>query len=215
MSIRLWEDYLAKPFVVNDDNNLAIKNYFAMSNIQPLRHELQIDGVLNNSVHSHRRADFALMLAMMSDDVLDQVQFQLAEERTDIVVDEEKRLRKELNLPEKRCSLFSQTEKFDFHRKAECLKKGGVSAIKLADYLRPEAINLKDDFTTIDESVLENCSLHTRTKLNKTSLADFGDYEKHGEIKKDETRLYEWLDNFDAEKPIKLTRYKEQLAQSA
>ena len=97
--------------------------------------ELQLDCRLNNAVSSGDRADFALLLSMISQDVCDAPQFcdQVSATQNDNL-----RSRFELQKPQEQ---FSKAEDFDrASALSELLHQGSINDVFLSNCLKPEPL---------------------------------------------------------------------------
>ncbi len=103
---------------------------------QMLVDEMQLGDRLNQDVHSADRADFALMLAMLSQDVTDHAEFDPATEQEKTEAD----LRAKFGLPP---AVKSYAEQSDFKRASEIsdmFSSDGIHSVFLAHCLRDEPL---------------------------------------------------------------------------
>lgn len=133
-----------------------------------LLHELQLGEQLNQSVQETRRADFTLMLAMLTEDVREQSQFLLPQTpATSPKALTNTAFRKEFNLPEKApLALTSLTELTQFNQ-VQSIIDNNLADIHLTNALQPKPLAFRDDKTHIDRQILENTSLLTQLKHNQ------------------------------------------------
>ncbi|WGW01195.1 VC2046/SO_2500 family protein [Vibrio sp. YMD68] len=133
--------------------------------------ELQFGSGINHAVHAGRRADFALILSMFSDDVRDNTPIEKIE--TPEITDQTLRKRFELQpLQQLRSDQYS----YDISAaQANAFHYGGMASAKLNHYLTPEVLAyLPEDTHDLPEEVYHNLSGHHRRQLtenkNKTLI---------------------------------------------
>ncbi|WP_341660646.1 VC2046/SO_2500 family protein [Vibrio sp.] len=127
--------------------------------------ELQFGDGINHAVHEGRRADFALILSMFSDDVRDNTPI---EKVTEIDTTEEAlRRRFELSQPQE---LRSNQESYPVAAtQAELFHTSGLPSAKLSHYLKPDALAyLPEDTFNLPEDIYHNLSGHQRRQLGET-----------------------------------------------
>ncbi|WP_100754074.1 VC2046/SO_2500 family protein [Vibrio salilacus] len=124
--------------------------------------ELQFGTGINHAVHEGRRADFALILSMFSDDVRDNTPIEKLEQ----VDSSEQALRKrfELQMPQ---SLRSDQGSYQQSaQQAELFHSAGLPSAKLCHYLKPDALAyLPEETHDLPEEVYHNLSGHHRRML--------------------------------------------------
>ena len=124
--------------------------------------ELHLSSGINHAVHEGRRADFALLVSMFSNDVRDNTPVeQLA---TVDITDKFLRQRFDLQSPQQLKSdqssyQISAQQSHQFHH-------GGLASAKLAHYLVPEVlVYLPEQTHDFPEEVYHNLSLHQQKQL--------------------------------------------------
>ncbi|KGY08142.1 VC2046/SO_2500 family protein [Vibrio sinaloensis] len=126
--------------------------------------ELQFGTSINHAVHEGRRADFALILSMFSDDVRDNTPVEKIEqpELTENV------LRQRFELPEPQ-PLRSDQSSYDISAtQASLFHSAGLPSAKLSHYLKPDALTyLPEDTHNLPEEVYHNLSGHQRRQLGE------------------------------------------------
>ncbi|WP_448211505.1 VC2046/SO_2500 family protein [Colwellia sp. MEBiC06753] len=127
---------------------------------QLLSHELQLDESLNTSIHQARRADFSLLLAMLTDDVSAHSQFQLPKTVDDEITVDDAKLRRLFDLPHPQALALNELKDIDQFNQAEQIASGLMTAIKLNDALTPKPLSFRNDKTHIDSNVMANTSIH-------------------------------------------------------
>ncbi|WP_070967286.1 VC2046/SO_2500 family protein [Vibrio sonorensis] len=127
-----------------------------------LINELQCGSGINHAVHEGRRADFALILSMFSNDVRDNTPVEQlnAKEITESL------LRERFEIPPPQ-PLRSDEESYPISAKqAELFHGAGMSSAKLSQYLHPEPLcYLPTDTFDLPEEVYHNLSGHQRQHL--------------------------------------------------
>lgn len=140
-----------------------------MLETQTLTHEFQLGNSLNKSVQQTRRADFALMLAMLTDDVREHSQFLVPE--TELSEDEvtTELLRKEFELPKAQPLGIDSTASLDKYNQAELVNSKLQASIRLNDALTPLPIAFRDKAKHIPTVVLANTSIHCQERALNTT----------------------------------------------
>lgn len=129
--------------------------------------ELQLGEKLNQCVHSHRRADFALMLSMLTDDVRAQSQFKLPQTVQDIKEVTEQTLRKRFDLPEKERLALRDLIEIDEFSQANLVQEQHLTTLHLQQALKPKPLAFRDDKHFITTNVMENTSLYCQQQHKK------------------------------------------------
>lgn len=127
-----------------------------------LINELHIGTGISHAVQHGRRADFALLMAMFSDDVRDNTPVeQIAQvEQTDAA------LRQRFGLQTPQALRNDQSSYAVSARQAELFHQGGLASAKLSHYLQPEVLTyLPEDTQDLPEEVYLNLSGHERRHL--------------------------------------------------
>jgi hypothetical protein len=149
-----------------EHNEMIISNdKLDLSATDVLLHELQLGEQLNESVVQTRRADFSLMLAMLTEDVREQSQFILP--KTDQPTDSDtsnSALRKEFNLPPKASLGLSSTDDIVQFNQAKSIQDNNVADIRLTNALRKKPLAFRDNRLHIETEVLQNTSLLCQLK---------------------------------------------------
>ena len=150
-----------------------------------LVHELQLGDKLNESVHSARRADFSLLLAMLTDDVQSHSQFLLPQTvcKANVVNDEV--LRKEFELPDKAPLALDDRHSIASFNQAELINENRLSELHLSNVLSPKPLAFRNDARHISHDVLTNTSLYCQKKYSQQ--------KNNLQVSSDDTRL-----SFDA-----------------
>ena len=140
------------------DNNLLI-------------HELQLGEQLNACVHSKRRSDFSLLLAMLTDNVKEHSQFFVPETVKKIVSSTDESLRKEFKLPNKVELGVKAGDSLAHFNQANLIKNNNLTDIHLLNALQPKPLAFRDDNSHIEFDVLSNTSLYCQKKMQQSRAA--------------------------------------------
>jgi hypothetical protein len=136
-----------------------------------LLHELQLVDQLNHSVQDTRRADFSLLLAMLAEDVREQSQFLLPQEKSAPTKEQTNSvLRKKFNLPEKLPLALARGEDVIKFNQAQHLTDNHLIELRLSDVLQPKPLTFRDDKQFISSQIVDNTSLLTQLKLQQLSF---------------------------------------------
>ena len=157
-----------------------------------LINEIQLGNQLGQAVHRNQRGDFALMLSMMSQNVLDQAAFALPSDSPGADDMDEERLRQVLGLAAKPVFAAGEESAMDAILLGVDLHTEGLTEVKLKGYLNPEPLALVDDVMHIESQVLGNCE---QTVMQRHFMKDVKIAEK---LEHNEAGLYEVLEDLHA-----------------
>ncbi|MGB2739539.1 MAG: VC2046/SO_2500 family protein [Cognaticolwellia sp.] len=129
-----------------------------------LVHELQLGEQLNESVHSERRSDFSLMLAMLTEDVKAHSQFTLPLSQIPEKTTSSEQLRKHFQLPDEAPLALKNVEEISRFNQAQLIEKQHLEDLRLANTLHPKALAFRDDAKYISQQVMTNTSLYCQQK---------------------------------------------------
>jgi len=136
-----------------------------LSASRALLHELQLGEQLNESLGETRRADFALMLAMLAPDVREQSLFFLppgsASKSTDL---DNARLRKFFELPENAPLALKNHDEISTFNQAEMLEEKGLESLHLTNAMMPRPLAFRDNAEHIPSNIMTNTSLYCQLK---------------------------------------------------
>lgn len=132
-----------------------------------LVHELQLGEQLNASVHHQRRADFSLLLAMLTDDVRAHSQFKLPLSQLDEKTTTTAQLRKYFQLPNEAPIALKDLEDIATFNQADLIQKQQLEQLRLTNTLKPKAIAFRDDAAYINQQILSNTSLYCQQKYQQ------------------------------------------------
>ncbi|MGL1957416.1 MAG: VC2046/SO_2500 family protein [Colwellia sp.] len=140
---------------------------------EPLLHELQLGEQLNKSVHQARRADFSLMLAMLTEDVREQSQFALpVNDQFSSTEVSDTRLRKLFNLPAKVPLSLKNMAQINLYNQGQSIAGNDVLAVKLNDVLVPRPLAFRNNPKHIDTDILNNTTLVCQLKHKQQKSAE-------------------------------------------
>ncbi len=125
-----------------------------------LVHELQLGEQLNECVHTKRRSDFSLMLAMLTDDVRAHSQFLVPQAQIEDKQPTDSALRKHFSLPEPAALAIKNIDELEQFNQAQLVHQQRIAELKLTDALAPKALAFRDDAKHIPHDVLSNTSLY-------------------------------------------------------
>ncbi|MDC5848962.1 VC2046/SO_2500 family protein [Vibrio europaeus] len=126
--------------------------------------ELQFGAGINHAVHEGRRADFALILSMFSDDVRDNTPL----EKVDEIDTSEQALRKKFELQAPQQLRSDQSSYQVSATQASLFHSSGLPSTKLSHYLTPDALTyLPEDTHNLPEEVYHNLSGHQRRAMGE------------------------------------------------
>ncbi|BCN23658.1 VC2046/SO_2500 family protein [Vibrio alfacsensis] len=140
--------------------------------------ELQFGNGINHAVHDGRRADFALIMSMFSNDVRDVVPVEEVQEtKTSDDI-----LRHQFGLSQPQV-LRSDSSSYDIAaEQAKQFHSAGLPSAKLSHYLKPDALTyMPQDTFDLPEEVYHNLSGHERRSLgkrNKSLIPEAGLYNQ-------------------------------------
>ncbi|WP_286267204.1 VC2046/SO_2500 family protein [Thalassotalea atypica] len=162
-----------------------------------LIHELQLGETLNKCIHSKRRADFSLMLAMLVEDAREFSQFKTPLTQDSTTDCTEQQLRKQFELPDKEPLSLTDFAQISHFNQASQLSEKQLFVMKLNDALSPKPLCFRDDKHFIETNIKSNTSLYCQHKLE-------ADDEKA--VRREAFNANEWL------KSVKNTRVQSIIA---
>lgn len=133
-------------------------------NLTALLHELQLGEQLNESVHQARRADFSLMLAMLSHDVREQSQFILPKHKETKRQLDDVTLRKHFDLPESAPLAIKDLKEINTYNQGKSIAENDVATIRLSNSLAPKPLAFRDDVNHVAHQVMSNTTLVCQAK---------------------------------------------------
>lgn len=137
-----------------------------------LINETQLGEQLNESLHSARRSDFSLMLAMLTDDVMAHGQFHQPETKKEQPLSSESLLRKSLHLPKEVPLALAPTDNLSIYNQAAQVEANQTSDIHLQNALHPVPLAFRDDVNHIPTDVLTNTSIYCQLKQSKKNKTE-------------------------------------------
>ncbi|MFD2166895.1 VC2046/SO_2500 family protein [Thalassotalea euphylliae] len=131
-----------------------------------LIHEHQLGETLSKCIHQERRADFSLMLAMLTDDIREHSEFLLPEHAPDTTDDETtSSLRKAFDVPAPQDLGLKSPEHIGRFNQAELVENQFLDTVRLTQVLSPNPLSFRDDSNFINSQIIENTSLHCQRRL--------------------------------------------------
>lgn len=166
-----------------------------------LTREDQLGGALAICVSAQRRADFSMLLAMLSQDALDFSQFHLPEEEQQESDKSESALKKELQIGPAQVLAPADFDMLIGQNNAQCLSQSSMTSLRLSHCLNPEPLAVRDDCKHIPLVVVDNCELAVRNRL---------DMDKKGEgtadkPKMDAAAIYDQLNSGEMQSALQLS----------
>jgi len=140
-----------------------------------LINEIQLGNKLNECVHSKRRSDFSLMLAMLTDDAREFSEFALPDNTlpSELSDDEhnELTLRSFFKLPQKASLALNDVSELEQFNEAHLTQQSDLASIHLSNALAPKALSFRDDDKHIASDILDNTSIHTQQRYQANNEA--------------------------------------------
>ena len=133
-----------------------------------LQHEHQLGESLNECVHQARRSDFALLLAMLNDDVRQQSQFLMPKTEQPVKQITDASLRAEFELPQSADLALNNMEQIQQYNQAGLISDNLMASIKLGDALNPKPLSFRDNKHHVPTEVLSNTSIHCQNREQPT-----------------------------------------------
>ncbi len=140
--------------------------------------ELQLGEQLNHCVHSDRRSDFALMLSMLTDNVLAHSQFKLPETEHPKSITSEDLLRKEFELPDKQRLAMDTLEDINEFSQAHLIESQQLTALHLSQALMPKPLAFRDDKNHINSTVLSNTRLYCQQEYQRKKQSELSSEDR-------------------------------------
>ena len=113
-----------------------------------LIHELQLGQQLSQCVHTNRRADFGLMLAMLTEDVREHSQFHLPHKELPEPEYTDKKFRHYFQLPDEIPLGITDTDDLSLYDQAELVAQNNLPSLHLQNALTPRPVAFRDDKKT-------------------------------------------------------------------
>ena len=125
-----------------------------------LINEHQTGGKLSQAVNEARRADFGLILAMLSPNVLDHAAFALPTDDDSPLEQTTETLRARFQVPAPQPFAANDGAMVkQAHQHSELVHSAGITSQKLAHYFNPASLAQFNDKQRIADDVLTNCDL--------------------------------------------------------
>lgn len=134
-----------------------------------LIHELQLGVQLNECVHSERFSDFALMLAMLVDDVREHSQFMVPKSAQVESITTESMLRKRFHLSEPSPLAIVTSDEITGFAQAEYISENRLADLQLQNVLTPKPLAFRDNANFINSQILANTSAYCQQKYRENN----------------------------------------------
>ncbi len=142
-------------YEITESHELKATNMLATEQLnQIIVNEADVGERLNQSVHHNDRADFALLLAMMSQDQLDAAQFHLPSGRTERLTQDEQALAKSFGAGVKQ-PLAESDIQYQHDDLAALLATASMTDVRFRLGLKPEPLAKYNDPKRISDEVLD------------------------------------------------------------
>jgi len=134
-----------------------------------LTSELQLGQQLNRSVEAGDQADFALLLALLSEDVCEQDQFHFSAQT---FVDDKPSLQDSLEVPRAQHLSAQEIDEDQSLALGKLAQEQGMLAARLSHCLNPEALSFSlDKSHDIDTQVFDNLGVHCAANFTGKTVA--------------------------------------------
>jgi hypothetical protein len=142
-------------------------------------HELQLGTTINQAINQSRRRDFALLLALLSQDVAEST----PTETLSLNDNSEASLRKRFAITPAQ-QLRSDQDSYSVSAQHSSLfHSGSLTSTKLSHYLKPEPLTyLPEDTHDFPEDLYHNLSGHSRRQLAGVSSEPFSSSELYNQL---------------------------------
>jgi len=131
--------------------------------------ELQLGQQINRSVETGERANFALLLALLSEDVAEQDQFHFEQGDNAIEADS---LLSSIDIPRAQHLIGNEQDEAQSLALGKLAQEQGTLAVRLSHCINPEALSFDlDKKYGIDTQVFDNLNMYSATKLSGETVA--------------------------------------------
>jgi len=132
-----------------------------------LVNELQLGDQLGQCVHSKRRADFSLMLAMLTEDVREHSQFFVPKTAIKEANTGDDFFRKIYHLPAKTALAITDLDDINAFSQADLAEQNNFADIQLKNALRPLPLSFRDNKKHIPTKILTDTSIHCQQRYKE------------------------------------------------
>lgn len=151
--------------------------------------EGHISNSLNRALEQNHRGDFALLMAMLDENVCENAQFKIAKDQQQAFESDEAYLKAQLGVVHQFKTSADDAAYESALDQSYALNFAGLAMNKLVACLNPPALSQFNDKSKIDQHVIDNLSIHARNRL----FALQQDTEQAASVKTDPTLLYDIL----------------------
>ena len=141
-----------------------------------ITHEAQLGGQIAKSVAAHHRADFALLLSLLSEDATEFSQFKQIKSDKPFFGDALLAQAKQGAGPKKPLAITPFNALIG-QNNTKLLLQSGMTAIALNECLKPEPLSSKDNKNYRPPMVIDNCPPATQRKLLLEKRVELGESE--------------------------------------
>jgi hypothetical protein len=135
-----------------------------------LTNEMQLGNQLSLCVAQNRRNDFSILLAMLSKDALDFSQFHLPQSEPQSFDNKDADLRISLGAAVEQKLAPEEFNMRIGEGNAKIVQQQGIEQFKLINCLSPEPLAIRDDVTHIHSSIIDNCELSVRKRIQANDI---------------------------------------------
>ncbi|MBL4909328.1 MAG: hypothetical protein JKX78_04760 [Alteromonadaceae bacterium] len=132
-----------------------------------LFHELQLGSELNECIHNERRADFILLLAMLTEDVREHSQFFVPKTNVKERDYSDEALRKAFHLPNKAFLALQKSTDIEKLSQSKLIVDQQLATMHLQDALTPRPLAFRDDANYITSNILSDTNIHCQVKIQQ------------------------------------------------
>ena len=126
--------------------------------------EFQLAEQLGQCIHSDRRSDFSLMLAMLTEDVKEHSQFKLPVVENTSLKESDQQLRQKFNLPPQAPLTIEAPHQLEGFNQAHKIVDQQLSSILFENALKPKPIAFRDNHKFISTEIMSNTSIHCQKR---------------------------------------------------
>ncbi|WP_440903901.1 VC2046/SO_2500 family protein [Catenovulum sp. SX2] len=127
--------------------------------------EGHISNSLNRALEQNHRGDFALLLAMLDENVCENAQFKIAKQQQQAFESDEAYLKQQLGVVHQYKVAADDAAFESALDQSYALNFAGLAMNKLVACLNPPALSQFNDKAKVDQHVIDNLSLHARNRL--------------------------------------------------
>jgi len=153
--------------------------------------EQQLGSRLNQSVQQGKRSDFALMLAMLEEDVRFHAQFKLPHIDSQLAPNQPENLRHFFELQDEQPLALATLDEIKSYNQAALVEQERLTDVRLQNLLTPKPLCFRDDVKHIPTSIMENTSIHCQRKVVQQNKVERSAFNANAWLKNIEKTLVE------------------------